>query len=103
MRRREFLVRGGAAALSLPLVTLGSSKTRAARPIPILDIHQHPDFDKRSVELLMVHQRFHHVTMTVLLPGDGWMNGRISGNDAAWSHVRKHPREIVTFCNVDPE
>ena len=103
IRRREFLIRGGSAAVSLPLVALGSGETRAARPIPILDIHQHPDFDKRSVELLLVHQRYHKVTTTVLLPGDGWMHRRMSGNDEAWSHVRKHPDEIVTFCNVDPE
>ena len=101
--RREFLIRGSAAAVSLPLVALGRGKTRAAAPIPILDIHQHPHFDKRSVKLLMVHQRFHNVTTTVLLPGDGWMYRRMSGNDEAWSHVRMHPDEIVTFCNVDPE
>ena len=51
----------------------------------------------------MVHQRLHNVTTTVLLPGDGWMYRRMSGNDEAWNHVRKHPDEIVTFCNVDPE
>lgn len=101
--RRELFRRTGRAGLGLPLWAAAGNMTPAAPPLPILDIHQHPDFDRRPAEILMRHQRFHRVRTTVLLPADGWMTGRISGNDAAWSHVRKFPKEVVTFCNVDPE
>ena len=101
--RRELFRRTGRAGLSLPLWSAAGNTTQAAPPLPILDIHQHPDFDGRPAEILMRHQRFHRVKTTVLLPADGWMTGRISGNEAAWSHVRKYPDEVVTFCNVDPE
>ncbi len=101
--RRELLRRAGGAGLGLPLLATSGIGAEAAGSLPILDIHQHPDFDLRPAETLMRHQRFHRVKTTVLLPGDGWMKGRISGNDAAWSHVREYPQEVVTFCNVDPE
>ena len=101
--RREMLRRTGRAGLGLPLLAAAGGRPEAAAPLPILDIHQHPDFDRRPAEILMRHQRLHRVKTTVLLPGDGWMNGRISGNEAAWSHVRRYPKEVVTFCNVDPE
>ena len=100
--RRELLRRVGGAAPGLPLLAASGAGSQAAVPLPILDIHQHPDFDQRPAETLMRHQRFHRVKTTVLLPADGWMTGRISGNAAAWSHVRRYPEEVVTFCNVDP-
>ncbi|MCY3778333.1 MAG: hypothetical protein OXH11_20355, partial [Candidatus Aminicenantes bacterium] len=95
--RRQLLRRFGGAGLGTTLLAASGTGGEAGVPLLILDIHQHPDFDGRPAETLMRHQRFHQVKTTVLLPADGWMTGRISGNEAAWSHVRKYPDEVVTF------
>jgi hypothetical protein len=63
--RREFLMAGLGAAVA-PLLTA------TAPSEPILDLHQHALYVGRSDLQLIAHQRYHGVTITNLLAGDGF-------------------------------
>ena len=72
----------------------------AAEPM-ILDLHQHALYGGRSHEQLVAHQKFHDVTTTVLLPGEGWMLDRLGGNRSCAELQSQHPDRFVRFACAD--
>ncbi|HKS95275.1 MAG TPA: amidohydrolase [Terriglobia bacterium] len=93
--RREFLLAGTALAAA-PL--LGSSAGRE----PILDIHQHLYYQGRSNEQLIAHQRSNGVTVTNLMPGDGWLLSVVGGNADVVAFQAEHSGEFVRFACANP-
>jgi predicted TIM-barrel fold metal-dependent hydrolase len=95
LNRREFLKRGlGVAAVPL-LATAAPSE-------PILDLHQHTLYAGRSDQQLIAHQRYHDVTVTNLLAGDGWMLSELGGNADCAAFQAKYPDQFVRFACADP-
>lgn len=95
LSRREFLLTGAAMA-GAALVADSSEEER------ILDVHQHTFYMGRSNAQLLAHQRFHKVTVTNLLPGDGWLLSVLGGNADCAAVQAEHPREFVRFACADP-
>lgn len=93
--RREFLSIGlGIAAASL--------LSAPAQSGPILDLHQHTLYAGRSDQQLIVHQRYHGVTVTNLLAGDGWLLSELGGNADCAALQAKYPDQFVRFACADP-
>jgi predicted TIM-barrel fold metal-dependent hydrolase len=93
--RREFLMAGFGVAAA-PLLTT------AAKSEPILDLHQHTLYAGRSDQQLIAHQRYHGVTITNLLAGDGWLLSELGGNADCAALQAKYPDEFVRFACADP-
>jgi predicted TIM-barrel fold metal-dependent hydrolase len=80
---------------------------------PIIDIHQHTNYHKRTNEQLIAHQRAMGVSRTILLPagtpvsrrstGDGKYNGLggvfAGGNDTVLAIARQYPKEYRCGAN----
>ncbi len=99
--RREFLL-AGAVLAAAPLGASSSEPVEADPPEPILDVHQHVFYEGRSNEQLLAHQRFNGVTITNLLPGDGWLLSVVGGNADVVALQAEHPEEFVRFACADP-
>jgi hypothetical protein len=93
--RREFLMVGLGVAAA-PLLTTSSPAE------PILDLHQHTLYAGRSDQQLIAHQRYHGVTITNLLAGDGWMLSELGGNADCAALQAKYPDQFVRFACADP-
>ena len=92
MTRREMLALTAAAAV-------------APAAEPIIDIHQHTNYVKRTDEALVAHQRAMGITTTVLLPAGrkyGLAAGA-GGNDTVVHLAKQHPKEFVFFANELPD
>src|SRR5688500_2973124 len=99
--------------------TRPSTRTSATRPNPddpIIDIHQHTTYHKRTDERLIVHQRNMGVTHTILLPGGtpvdlpsthkGKANGLYAGagvTETCQAIVEQLPQEYSYFANEVPD
>jgi predicted TIM-barrel fold metal-dependent hydrolase len=93
--RREFLMAGIGVAAAPLFAT-------AAPADPILDLHQHTLYAGRSDQQLIAHQQYHGVTITNLLPGDGWLLSVVGGNADCASLQAKYPDQFVRFACADP-
>ena len=91
--RREFL----AASLSSLASTLvfGSQTDQ-----PLLDVHQHSLYTGRTHAQLLAHQSVHGVTITVLLPIEGWvLQGGGSSSVTDWDLVVGGNRDCAQVEN----
>jgi predicted TIM-barrel fold metal-dependent hydrolase len=83
---------------------------------PIIDIHQHTDYDGRNNEDILKHQRAMGVTKTILLPAgrpvnspsthNGLSNGlqdKATGNKVCYQFAKEHPGEFLFGANEVPE
>lgn len=95
LSRREFL-KTGLGMAAAPLLTA------SAQSEPILDLHQHTLYAGRSDQQLIVHQRYHGVTVTNLLAGDGWLLSELGGNADCAALQAKYPDQFVRFACADP-
>jgi hypothetical protein len=70
LSRRDFLTSSaallGAAALARPSLFAANEKSPVAEPI--IDIHQHIPYSKRTAEQMMAHQAAMGISLTILLP-----------------------------------
>jgi len=123
--RRDFLL-ASAAALAVTRLGFAADVTNAsaAKPEPIIDIHQHTNYGgkrdvvwkqispARSDAELLAHQRAMGVTKTILLPAgreilrgsthegrSNGLEGTVSGNDAVLALVRQYPNEFAFGAN----
>jgi predicted TIM-barrel fold metal-dependent hydrolase len=96
--------------------TTQSAATRPDPNEPIIDVHQHTNYHKRTDERLLVHQRNMGVTRTILLPGGtpvdlpsthkGKANGLYAGagvTETCEAIVRQLPGEYSYFVNEVPD
>lgn len=93
--RRVFILSSAAAAIA----------PAAPKPIPIIDIHQHTNYSKRTDEALIAHQRKMGITKTILLPA-GRLYGlaaEAGGNDSVVAIARRLPKEYVFCANELPD
>ena len=95
LTRREFLATGLGMAAA-PLLTASAPSE------PILDLHQHTLYAGRSDQQLIAHQRYHSVTVTNLLAGDGWLLSELGGNADCAALQAKSPDQFVRFACADP-
>jgi len=65
--RRQFLTGASLLVLGTALNIKGASASAGAES-PVIDIHQHADYNGRSVESLLLHQRLMGVTTSIVLP-----------------------------------
>lgn len=96
--RREFLA---ASAMCLLAASAGAVDAPAAKPEPIIDIHQHTNYSFRTDDQLLAHQRAMGVTQTILLPAGSLygLEANCTGNQAVYDFALDHPREFVFFAN----
>ena len=96
--RREFLQ---LAATAVAGVTLPGCAHLSDSREPIIDIHQHTNYNHRTNAELVAHQRTMGVTHTVLLPAGRYfgLEAQIAGNESARKLVRDHPRTYTFFAN----
>lgn len=117
LSRRDFLV----SAAALAGAALSPDLLAADEPEPIIDIHQHTNYNhrvdnetvQRTNAQLLAHQRAMGVTQTILLPAgspvnrpstaDGKNNGLggagVGGNDTALAMARQYPKEYLFGAN----
>ena len=94
MERRVFILSTTAAALA-----------PAQERIPIIDIHQHTHYSKRTDEALVAHQRKMGISKTILLPAGSkyGLAAEAFGNDSVVAVAKKYPKEYVYFANELPD
>lgn len=118
LSRRKFI---GATSLllvgtALKLKGSGTPEISALESEPIIDIHQHTDYDGRDNKYLVAHQRAMGATTTILLPAGrsvisasthyGISNGlgdKITGNKVVHRFAKKHPKEFLFGANEVPD
>src|SRR5690606_34356865 len=76
---------------------------------PIIDIHQHTDYNGRKNSELLAHQRTMGISKTILLPSwrpDGDKSGRerwkTTGNEACFRFAQQYPNEFLFGANELP-
>ena len=87
------------------MLALTAGAVGAPSAEPIIDIHQHTNYVKRTDEALVAHQRAMGVTTTVLLPAGrkyGLAAGA-GGNDTVVHLAKQYPNEFVFFANELPD
>ena len=70
---------------------------------PLLDLHQHTRYYRRSDADLLTHSRNLGVARTVLLPGAGWMieGAPCGGNDTCRDLEAQRPTHFLRFTTAD--
>lgn len=116
--RRKFIGATGLLLVGTAFKLKGSGipQISAIESEPIIDIHQHTDYDGRNNDLLLSHQRAMGITTTILLPAgrdvksasthDGFSNGlqaKITGNEVTYDFAKKHPKEFLFGANEVPD
>jgi len=103
LSRRTFLAAaaGAAACSSDAPVTEPTPESVTETPQAILDFHCHTLHLGRTNEQLVAHQAALDVGKTVLLPGAGWLLGRIGGNEHCAELAKTNPDHFVLFANAD--
>jgi predicted TIM-barrel fold metal-dependent hydrolase len=116
--RRQMLARAGGTAAALASSMVLAQTAPSSRPAgePIIDIHQHTTYHKRSNEALIHHQRKMGVTHTILLPGGspvttestlkGKANGLYAGagtTDTCIAIAKQFPGEYYFGANEVPD
>ena len=96
--RREFL---GLSALLLSAPMHRIPAATAAKPEPVIDIHQHTNYSGRTNEQLIQHQHALGVTTTVLLPAGSMygLDAQCGGNQTVLDLARQHPDDFLYFAN----
>ncbi|MEO8766577.1 MAG: amidohydrolase family protein [Ginsengibacter sp.] len=109
--RREFIAATSVflAGAALTLKASGISGIADNEHDPIIDVHQHSNYNGRDDnKYLVAHQRAMGATTTILLPAgspvksasthDGFSNGLacgISGNEVTYRFAKEHPKEFL--------
>jgi predicted TIM-barrel fold metal-dependent hydrolase len=116
LSRRQFL--SSSAILAFSAVVPGCKTREASNHVvePIIDIHQHVNYQERTDEALLAHQRAMGVTTTILLPAgrpansasthEGVSNGlqaKCAGNEACLQFARLHSPEFRFAANEVPD
>jgi predicted TIM-barrel fold metal-dependent hydrolase len=72
---------------------------------PVIDIHQHTPYSKRTADELAAHQRNMGITRTVLLPAGSKLAlaAGAGGNDECIALQKRFPEEYVLFANEAPD
>ena len=84
------------------MVAASGLPTAETESQPILDFHQHANYLGRNDQQLIAHQAYHHVTRTVLLPGDGWMLSiPVGDNETCAALVKQYPERFLLFACAD--
>ena len=103
LSRRDFLTSSaallGAAALARPSLFAASEKPTVAEPI--IDIHQHIPYSKRTAEQMMAHQAAMGISLTILLPA-GSRFGLAAGVNPypeTQAFAEKYPDRFRWFAN----
>lgn len=96
--RRGFLRVSAAATAGAALSGCASLSAEAE---PVIDIHQHTNYNNRTNQELIAHQRAMGVTHTVLLPAGRFfgLEAGIAGNQSAFRLAQSHPRTFSFFSN----
>lgn len=107
--RREFLSCAGLVAIGTSLNLKGIAEIPGIKKEPIIDIHQHTDYNGRTNEQLLAHQRAMGVTTTILLPSwrpEGPLSGKerwkTTGNEACYQFSKRYPGEFRYGANAVP-
>ena len=71
----------------------------------IIDIHQHTNYNGRTDEQLLAHQRTMGISKTVLLPAGSkyGLAANCGGNDTVLAIARAHPKQYFFFANELPD
>lgn len=87
------------------LSSLAAVSPAAEKPLPIIDIHQHTNYSKRTDDALLAHQRKMGIAKTILLPAGRkyGLAAEAGGNESVLAFCRKHPREFVFCANELPD
>ena len=85
----------------LPVAAAAAGDLALAASEPILDLHQHTNYEGRSDAELIAHQAYHRVTTTVLLPGEGWMLSQVGDNASCAALEHDYPNLFVRFACSD--
>src|SRR5882724_9392359 len=83
---------------------LADLSAQAMEDLRVIDIHQHTNYEGRTDDELIAHQRKMGVSKTVLLPG-GFKptpNLDVGANQTCVNLSRNHPNECVYFANELP-
>lgn len=94
MNRRNFLLSASAAV-----------SAAAQDGIPVIDIHQHTNYLRRSDDVLIAHQRKMGISKTILLPAGRkyGLAAMAGGNDTVVAVARQYPKEFYFFANELPD
>ncbi len=107
MRRREFLAAtvGALTAAGCGGPEPAAEEVAADSGHPVIDFHQHTNYQGRSDEDLVAHQRKMGVSQTVLLPSGSrfGLAADALGNDSVASLAQRLPEEFVYFANELPD
>jgi predicted TIM-barrel fold metal-dependent hydrolase len=112
--RRKFLAGSGLLLAGAAMNLKASLPQLDAEPI--IDIHQHTNFNGRTQDKLLLHQRKMGVTTTILLPagrplsygstyygvGNG-LQAKATGNDVCYQFAKEHPTEFLFGANEVPD
>lgn len=100
MNRREFLASTGAVAVAS---LCGCSHIKPAAQ-PVIDIHQHTNYNGRTDVELITHQRAMGVTHSVLLPAGRFFGLEVGagGNSTVLGLARQHRATFSFFANEVP-
>ena len=96
--RRAFLSAAAGAALTCPAAE-GKDEIR------VIDIHQHTNYNGRSDEQLVAHQRNMGVTKTIMLPAGHKPTPdlTVGATETCVNIARNYPKEFVYFGNELPD
>jgi uncharacterized protein len=99
--RREFLATSSLMLLAAAAHGADAAPEPAAKPEPIIDIHQHTNYSFRTDEQLLAHQKAMGVTQTILLPAGSLygLAANATGNEACRNFALDHPGEYFYFAN----
>jgi predicted TIM-barrel fold metal-dependent hydrolase len=97
--RRDFLWTAGAI---LPAARCADAAEAAE---PVIDLHQHTNYNDRTDDQLVAHQRKMGITRTVLLPAGSkyGLAAKCGGNDTVVALAAGYPKEFVYFANELPD
>jgi len=79
--------------------------TQGADSEEIIDIHQHTNYNGRTDEQLLAHQRTMGINKTVLLPAGSkyGLAANCGGNDTVVAIAKANPKQYVFFANELPD
>lgn len=101
LNRRNFLRVGGWTTIG---AALGGCQHLAKPAEPVIDIHQHTNYNHRTHQELIAHQREMGVSHTVLLPAGRYFGLEVGagGNASVLKLARQHSRTFSFFANEVP-
>jgi predicted TIM-barrel fold metal-dependent hydrolase len=96
---RRALLAGASAAV------LTNFTAAAKDDIPVIDIHQHTNYNGRSDDQLLAHQRNMGVSKTIMLPAGHKPTPdlTVGPTETCINIARNHPKEFVYFGNELPD